>query len=83
VWIFADDATHLSHSTCSHENVEVGAEANYFYPTAMALSRPMTTYVILIISGVDFSFLLVVTYISKSTTLTSTVFVEFICEDKG
>jgi hypothetical protein len=56
VWTAADDAPQqLSHSTYSHENVEVGVEANYFYPTAMALSHPMAAYVILIIFGVDFN----------------------------
>ena len=56
VWTAADEAPrHLSHSTYYHENVEVGVEANYFYPTAMALSHPMAAYVILIIFGVDFN----------------------------
>ena len=56
VWTASDDAPHHpSHSTYCHENIEVGIEANYFYPTAMALSHPMTAYVILIISGVEFN----------------------------
>jgi hypothetical protein len=62
VWTAADvTPQHLSHSTYSHENVDVGVEANYFYHTAVALSHPMTAYVILIISGVDFIISAVVT----------------------
>jgi len=52
-----DAPQHVSHSTYSYENVAVGVEANYFYPTAMALSHPMAGYVILIIFGVDFNHL--------------------------
>jgi len=58
VWTAADNAPHhLSHSAYSYENVAVGVEANYFYPTAMALSHLMAAYVILIIFGVDFNHL--------------------------